>query len=94
MARVQGTMVQLQMTFDADPPDVQVAVQPPDQLALVVGKLSTGEVQKAASPDSTYTYSIDTTPAAGYWQYEVASLGGLTNVRKQRGFDVRAKIGP
>jgi hypothetical protein len=91
MARVQGTIVKLNITFDAPPPDVQVAVQPPTG-TVVVGKLSTGQV--TANEDGSYGYLIDTTPAAGRWEYEVASLGGSTNVRKQRAFDVRAMIGP
>jgi hypothetical protein len=90
--RVQGTIVALSITFDAAPPDVQIAVQPPDPLPVVVGKLSTGEV--TANTDGTYAYAIDTTPAPGRWEYEVASIGGLTNVRKQRAFDVRPMIGP
>jgi len=91
MARVQGTIVQLAITFDAAPPDVQVAVQPPTG-AVTVGKLSTGQV--VANADGSYGYLIDTTPAPGRWEYEVASLGGSTNVRKRRAFDVRPKIGP
>jgi hypothetical protein len=92
MARVQGTIVQLQITFDDDPPDVQVAVQQPADGPITVAKYSTGEIQKQAV--AVYTYGIDTTPAEGFWEYEVASLGGITNVRKQRSFDVRPKIGP
>jgi len=93
MARVQGTIVALEITFDSQPPDVQVAVQPPTG-ALTVAKHSTGGVAQPDPNVPTFTYSIDTSPMAGAWSYEVASLGGSTNVRKLRTFDVRPKIGP
>ena len=91
MARVQGTIVQLRIAFDAVPPDVQVTVQPPLG-QLKVDTLSAGGV--TANADGSYGYRIDTSPAPGRWEYEVASLGGATNVRKQRAFDVRPKLGP
>jgi hypothetical protein len=91
MAPVQGTVKSVRIVFDAPPPDVQVAVQPPTG-PLTVGKQSTGEVTKNA--DGSYTYLIDTTPSAGRWEYEVASVGGQTNVRKRRVFNVRPMLGP
>lgn len=86
MATVQGTIKQLRITFDVAPPDVQVAVEDPTG-AITVGKLSTHEV--VLNADGSYGYRIDTSPAFGRWEYEVASLGGQTNVRKRRSFDVR-----
>ena len=91
MATVQGTIKQITFLFDATPPDCQVAVQPPTG-PLTVAKYSTGGIIK--NDDGSYLYRLDTTPGAGRWEYEVASLGGMTNVRKRRVFDVRPALGP
>jgi hypothetical protein len=91
MSRVQGTTVQLAITFDTDPPDVQVTVQPPTA-AQIVAKHSTGGVTKSAP--KVYAYLLDTSAEPGRWEYEVASLGAVANIRQRRSIDVRDKLGP
>jgi len=98
MARVQGTVVNVQATFPdpvtgelLDPPDVQITVTAPNAQPISY-TASSGAVAKVTT--GTYAFGIDTMPAPGTWKYEVASIGGQNNVRKQRSFDVRPKMGP
>ena len=86
MSVVQGTVIDYQATFrdpetkvPADQPDVTLKVVRPDDVVIRLS-LSGGTITRL--DEGVYGFSIDTSPAYGSWDCELASVGEQAVVKR------------
>jgi hypothetical protein len=89
MSHVQGTMVEITGKFLApgtrtlvDPDDVVATIIRPDGTTITVLRFSDGQITRVDV--GIYTFTLDSTPAAGWWEYQLESLGPDAVVKRRQ----------